>query len=200
MSIGKRVEEGVKRMLERDWEGALIPVSIAVGATARREFPNDKDNVAYKKFIDQNQEVIMLVATDGAWQFRQGSTVSLNCKIEGQQCSTISDVLYKVVRCSLVHEAELPASMKLTEGRPLQIVMSGSFISAPSKLVIGLIVAVVASPANRDEPFHKDCTFGWYGQRIGFNEFRGRKDKLNEVLVNGLWIRHHFLNARTKPA
>ena len=61
MSISKRIAESVDKMVAGDAESALIPVSIAVDATASKVYPNKNNNQAYKDWIHDNLSLITKV-------------------------------------------------------------------------------------------------------------------------------------------
>lgn len=78
-------------------EGALLSVLVAVGATARRRFPHVKtDRAAFVAFMK----------TTHSW------TIAVEHR--GTQVD-VDQLLYKWLRCELVHEASLPPDVRIDD-------------------------------------------------------------------------------------
>jgi hypothetical protein len=183
VSIAKRVEEALAKFQAGDTEGALIPASIAVAATAAKEFPRKYDRDEYKDFVSANLALITKVA------FGAGAiTKSLRVKydhpdlIPGDDglCS-IEQVLYHVVRCGLVHEATLPSTLRFKEGRAITV-EGGTVLVLPSTLVLGLVLAVVASPVNAGETLVSQFEVTLGDKTALINDLWGRREQLLSLL------------------
>lgn len=179
--IGKRVREAAERLLVSDYEGSLIPLSIAANATANREYPAiTGDSNKCRQFFRDNMDLLTYFASGGALC---AARVELLCKdsITGKnRIHTLDEILYKTIRCQLVHSAELPSHLKLVEhfeitGLPTLIL--------PRMITFGLMLSIVAAPSNRGE-----TTGGEYflplDERggVGIEDVWGDKPRLIEAM------------------
>jgi len=164
MSIGKRVAEAIQKMSTGDSEGALIPTSIAVAATAQKQFPHKKNNESYKRFIRHYLPTITRASLGGlsttGLRFRYSHP---DIKAAPDGTASIEQILYHSVRCGLLHNAQLPKGLSVTsEGK---IGVENGILVLPDSLVFGLLLAVVISPMNANEAAPDDCMIEHRGKR-----------------------------------
>jgi len=152
MSIAKLIDETIAKFQAGDVEGAFIPASIAVAATAAKECPRERDHLEYKDFIRANLALITKVAF-GAGAITKALRIKYDHPdlIPGDDglCS-VQQVLYHVVRCGLLPAATLPSTLRFADNR-LLAVEEGNVLVLPARLVLGLVLAVVSSPSNAGE-------------------------------------------------
>lgn len=137
MSLETRVADARFLWANGRREGALLNAVIAVAATARRRFPDRKavgDREAFERFLEAVQSVRMSVEYRGA-------------------CEPIEHILYKWLRCELVHEGGLPVDIEFVQGDPdvLSVRAGGKpdFVLRLSESWFDhLIGAVVSAPEN----------------------------------------------------
>ncbi len=96
MSIANRISDAEILWNTEHKEGAFLCALIAVAATARKRFKNEKDSAAFVRFLEQSTNVKMSVEFRGKLQ-------------------ALEFVFYKFMRCHLVHEGELPPDIRFTE-------------------------------------------------------------------------------------
>lgn len=58
MTVGSQVADAMRKLAEGYFEDAIVATSVALSATARLEFPEDKDKAACRKFLEQNLPII----------------------------------------------------------------------------------------------------------------------------------------------
>lgn len=58
MSIGNQVGDAMKKLSDDRFEDAIVAASVALSATARLEYPKDRDKAACRKFLKQNLRII----------------------------------------------------------------------------------------------------------------------------------------------
>ena len=181
MSISKRVAEAIEKLAASDPEGALLPISTALDATATKHFGR-RGRTSYKDFIYQNLELISRIAF--------GPTIqNLNLKYEHPELPetpdnmhSIQDILYHVVRCSLTHSAELPSSLIFTNEGKLEV-REGRLVF-PDSLIYGIIVAVVVCPANSDQSISSGYRISMSDNSLELNDFWGQREKLDQFYVS----------------
>ena len=138
MSIRARVEDAMFLWEKGRREGAFLSALIAVAATSRRRFPDRKalsDREAFERFVAAAHSVRLSVEYRG-------------------EVHPIEHVLYKWLRCELVHEGELPVDIAfMPDDRPGALsVRAGGAPEFVLKLSNGwlhhLVGTVVAAPEN----------------------------------------------------
>ena len=141
-------------------EGAAIQVLIAVAATVRKRYPLPmKDSDAFKAFIK-----------DEIAKITNGPTKNVAFYYDGKHGVTLEDVVYKFVRCELVHEGKLPANIEFThpvrgpgipfgrspsgepyDGKLFNCIKLYDVLGFPLGWVWNLIRAVAEAPENKHE-------------------------------------------------
>jgi hypothetical protein len=180
MSIGKRVAETVEKMAQNDAEGALLPISAAVDATATKHF-NRRGRKSYKDFIYENLGLITKVGLGP-------SVMNINLKYDHPDLETgpdglctIQDVLYHVVRCGLAHSAELPSTLKFVDEYKFKV--ENNLLVLPASLIYGLIAAVVVCPENTDQTIPDNFGLNVRGFQITLNDLWGKKTELENLFA-----------------
>lgn len=180
MSIAKRVAEAVEKMAQSDPEGALLPISSAIDATATKHY-NRRGRKSYKDFIHENLGLITKVAFGP-------SILNINLKYDHPDLTigpnglcTIQDVLYHVVRCGLAHSAELPSTLRFVDEDKFRV--ENNLLVLPASLIYGLIAAVVVCPANIDQTISESYGFNVRGFQITMNNLWGKKAALENLLA-----------------
>jgi hypothetical protein len=95
MSIKNRLDDAELLWKSGRREGAFVLVLIAVAATARRRFPDQKnDRQAFEDFLDHGWFKKMQVEYRG-------------------EVHPMCHIFYKWFRCNLIHEGELPVDVQI---------------------------------------------------------------------------------------
>jgi hypothetical protein len=182
MTIGKRISEALDKFHANDAEGALIPVSMAIDATATK-FYGKQGRGSYKDFINENMLLISKAGLNG----RQIENISLQVppefvtkwpqmKVGPDRLCRLDEILYHVVRCGLLHECELASALVFQP--EVKIEIKDGKIRLPSKLIVGFVVAIVACPANKDESLPDRYGINLSGYDIPFSALWGKKEQL----------------------
>lgn len=182
MTIGKRVAEALDKYHASDAEAALLPTCVAVDATANKLY-GKSGRSSYKEFIKENMLLISKAGINGL----QIENLSLavpaefvarwpRMEVGDRRICRVEEIFYFVVRCSLVHDAELPP--KIVFQSEVKFEVKTDEIRLPSTLIVGLLVAVVACPANSDETIPENYGLNVGGYGLPFNALWGKKDKL----------------------
>lgn len=97
MSIEDRLRDAELLQQHDHYEGALLSTLVAVAALARRRYPNAGDREGFQK----------LLKTFHDW--------TIEVEFRGSPVDT-DHLLYKWMRCQLVHEAALPPDLRIDHG------------------------------------------------------------------------------------
>ena len=141
MSIRARIEDALFLWDNARLEGAFLSALAAVAATARRQFPDRKavsDREAFERFLTGAHSVRISVEYRG-------------------KCHSVEHILYKWLRCELVHEGGIPVDIQfMADDQPGS--MSVRAGGAPEYVLTishgwfhYLINSVVRAPVNRGE-------------------------------------------------
>ena len=128
--------------------GAWIQVLIAAAATSRSRYPDKKDGEAFRAFI---KEVTPTILSGSRAMASPGITVILNA--DSSSPIPFDEVLYKQLRCTLLHEGKMPEEIIFSEARMVDERLVSDFIGGvpltlPSTWVLNLAKAVAHAPEN----------------------------------------------------
>jgi hypothetical protein len=181
MSVAKRICEAIDKLVQRDYEAALIPTSIAIDATASQIHPLKKNNEAYKDWLHDNLWLITKVGmgnvsiTD-SFRFEYDHP-RVPCDADGL-CS-LEQILYHVVRCSLLHGAKLPRNLRF--GEPGITTWEDSALVLSGGLIYGMVAAVVVSSVNDDQTAPDRYRITVLGRTKSLNDLWGNTEALLEL-------------------
>jgi hypothetical protein len=100
MGIRERVEDAMILWKSGRREGAFLLALVSVAATARREQPSEGDRVRFEAFLKRQRPGQMSLEYRG-------------------ECRPVEEILYKWMRCVLVHEGEWPSDIEfMSDPRP----------------------------------------------------------------------------------
>jgi len=179
MSVGSQVADAMRKLSDDRFEDAVVTASVALSATARLEYPTDRDKAACHKFLKQNLPIISKI---GWVSFGVSQTINfryrqLDSSHPRIAVRTMPEMLYDVVRCTAIHEAGLPDNLRFTKQPVIQTGVDGELV-LPIDVIYGLLIAVVASPKNADEQIEENLVFSFGGKSIRVNELWGERVKI----------------------
>ena len=171
MSIADRVKESIDKYNSNDLENALIQICIAFDGTARNEFPNIKTNAKrFKAFVNANMDIITF--------FTFNTNVFINCQF-GEY--TIEQFVYEVLRCGLIHEAELPARFRFTEPGE-SVLIGGKQWSFPKTFIFGALLAVIGASSNARQKVPDQFSVTIMDNHFKVNDLWGHADKIRKAI------------------
>lgn len=91
-------------------------------------------------------------------------------------CCSAEDIFYHAVRCSLLHNGDLPANLKF-EDRGM-IIVNDEGLTLPSRLIYGLIIAIIACPVNATEVLSENLFLETEFGLFVIHEYWGQRDKV----------------------
>lgn len=157
MSIAKRVEDAIEKLTSEDADGALIPCSIAIDATAQKIY-GKPGRGSFKGFIRDNMKLITRIAFNGTTIENLNLNVPQRVLEATPEMKTNSDglcgvdeILYHVVRCGLLHQATLPQGFHIHFQDRGGIKVENDHLEISGSIILGLLIAVVCSSVNNHE-------------------------------------------------
>jgi len=101
--VSRNVSEGLKYLLQKEYECALTMYFPALDKTSKKRLPRGNVGQRIKKFLNDQYDIINFVT----WGY---NLVPNNFKINGV---SFSDIVYKYARCSLIHEGQLDERLEI---------------------------------------------------------------------------------------
>lgn len=198
MSIGKRVAEAIQKYND---------------ATAQKAY-GKPGRGSYKQFVKDNlylitkiglgisiENIILKVPPEYLAKFPE-------MKADSDGSCRIEEILYHVVRCGLLHEAQLPPNLHFHFDTPGhgQFSVAPDKLQIPASLIMGLAIAVITCPANLDEQMdeggyltissavnaayqRESGELMLHGYGIPFNHLWGKRDSLWKIYqgIDEIW-------------
>ena len=122
MSIGNRIDEAYIKLVSNDLENSLIQLSIAIDATAKKKYNGEKKvGKRVRTFVEEYEDLITHFSMAGQLRIFAGGGISYGDK------GSLGDVVYKSIRCAILHEADLSQQVVFKAGK-LQGMDNGKFI------------------------------------------------------------------------
>lgn len=136
------IEDAIDLYNKEHYETSLSLVCCAIDACARIKYSENRNGIRIRLWINDHIGMISrkgLPVTFGqGCKFKFGSIPNLRKDADGY--SGIEDVIYSLIRCSLIHECRLSSSIIL--GNEEIFSYDNGRISVPHKIIIGLIESV----------------------------------------------------------
>jgi len=154
--ISKRVETAIWHLSERDFENALIQISIAIDGTAKKKFPNEKKvGERIKKFITEYERFIYQFISFGTLNMPAGS-ISIQKKLP--------ELVYETIRCALLHgDDDFEKYIVIKEEEMILGVRKGRVIITPG-YITGFLFSVIVDSVNKNEHCISNPVFGINGK------------------------------------
>ncbi|MBI5966358.1 MAG: hypothetical protein HY882_00675 [Deltaproteobacteria bacterium] len=171
MSYTYRLIEAYQKILQGDLINALIQISINLDITAKKTY-GGKSGERIKRYIREHQYILTRIATlhlevhgDMAFQ------------VSGDKYMKFEEVVYKLVRCALLHEGELDPRIKIVDSPSIGVDENGVFLL--SKLMVyALFLLLISDPKNKTINWPNTASFTIDDKKIKFSDVQGNVQKL----------------------
>lgn len=183
MTIAARIQECSAKLAIGDAENAFIQLAIAIDGTAKLLYPGKKTSERCKRFLKDSLPFILWSLSNGA----PAKTTSLSFEIWTSSESTayieFEDLVYKVMRCSLLHEGVLSEKVEFVNASYVGT-LNGK-MQFPLALLGSLLFAVIASPVNERQLVPESITFTFGKTNVPINHMLGSLEKTKIAIRNG---------------
>ncbi|HGY9620652.1 TPA: hypothetical protein ACOJNU_002784 [Pseudomonas putida] len=192
MTIAARIEECTAKLAQGDAENAFIQLAIAIDGTAKLLYPGKKTSERCKKFLKDSLPFILWSLTNGTPAKTTSLSFEVSISSDSGEYIEFEDLVYKVMRCSLLHEGELSEKVEFVNV-PNVGTLNGR-VQFPLALLGSLLFAVIASPVNERQKVSESTSFIFGNVKVPVNHMLGNLEKTKMAIRNGfLYDMEHLL-------
>lgn len=183
--IGKRIDECLGKLNEGDGENAFIQLSLAIEGTSKLAYPELRGSAQRnKQFIKDSMPFVFWSLTNGTPS--ASKSFSFMTDNDGTKKEVpLEDVMYNLLRCSLVHEATMPDTVEFTTESYIANI-DGKII-LPLAIIFSYCCAVIAHPVNKGAVLEKNNLVQMYGSNTlyNLNNCWGDEERLRAIIRKG---------------
>jgi hypothetical protein len=194
LKISDNIAATIDELDRNHYELALRHICVAIDQTTKKYFEEKlSGRKNYKNFIAQHYWILELMVFEG---------LDLeNCKFgnfpieDGDKPikqPSIADIVYHIIRCSLMHGDGVPENIQFTEDKSTHL--DKNILRIPKSLIWGLIAIVTFSKCNENEVIDKRFWMSIAGNRLCINDSFGQ-----ENLMQNIYNRNIRMGADGKP-
>jgi hypothetical protein len=180
MSIESYLRASVGLFQRGEYEASMLLVSCCADATAK-DIYGQAVGSRIKKFVRANYDIFTRIGFAGAYGAVPGGTIAVNDPVAPTTIKSIEEIVYKVVRCSLVHDAQLPTSVRFTSESTYGFSDSGFVI--PTNFILALLLCVVAAPCNSGIRLGATVHIAGQGYEFHLDELAGNATRVRAILA-----------------
>lgn len=146
MNAKTLLEDAEALLRDGRFEGALAQVLIAVAGTSKKRYPRPcPDNKAFMDFVRDEWYAI-------------APCTGMSAVLNGEEVP-MEKILYKILRCTVLHEGEMPQELVFEESDNWFIRPETGRLVLSKNWITGLMRSVVLAKEN--EPLFKDVASQW---------------------------------------
>ena len=183
VSVGRRVQETIDHMSKGETPLALTSACIALDITSQRHAGVKRSGRShFKRFVSDYLWFITYVGFPGL----MASTVRVpfshpDVKADAAGTVGVEDIIYHVIRCSLIHSDEKAAKVVWNNAIALGLDQHGSLV-LNNGLVWGLVSSIVFSPENKAETIDAEYWLKVGEFKMFISELWGRIDLAKRIV------------------
>ncbi len=172
MSIPDKVNNALNHYFKGEISDSLEQCMIAADASARKMYKALNNKERMEKFFLEYMEIITGVGIR--------LIIAKNLKLgHGQnETETLESILYKYIRCNLLHEAEISDKITFSENT---FGCADEKFTFPKTLPVGICFAVMACPNNSSLWIRNPVGFNYLGKNINLNLLWGKKETIKTI-------------------
>lgn len=183
MTIAARIQECTAKLALGDAENAFIQLAIAIDGTAKLLYPGKKTSERCKNFLKDSLPFILWSLSNGTPAKTTRFSFEISSSSESSAHIEFEDLVYKVMRCSLLHEGELSEQVEFVNASYIGT-LNGK-IQFPLALLGSLLFAVIASPVNERQRIPESISFTFGKAKVPVNYMLGSLEKTKIAIRNG---------------
>ena len=177
MAYTDRLIEAYQKVVQGDWQNALIQICINLDMTAKKTY-GGKPGARIKRYIRENQYAITRIAM-------------LHLEVHGDMSFQVSDerslkyeeIIYKLVRCALLHEGELDRRIKIVKSTSIGVESDGRFVLS-EHMIYAIFLLLVSDPQNAEIQWPPKASFTAEGKTYSFATIQSNTRNLVDIFRN----------------
>ena len=131
-------------------------------------------------YLDRYLDIITFVGFGGAIRANPGGKLNVMDPLDPTKTKNVTEVIYYILRCSLIHEADLPFTVQFTT-ESFYGKRSGSFL-IPINFFYALLFASIASPCMAQASIANDIQLTWRQTPFPVNKLMGDSTAVRSFL------------------
>lgn len=198
-TLGERVKFALDHYGRGEYLLALEHACNAVDVTSQKYYGASKSQRSlFKDIVKEYHWLLEAMALGGV---NLDETIFENFPItEGLKSPilkpTFGDLMYHVVRCSLVHSDRLTSGFSFQEGN--HFILGKNHLTLPTLTALGMIAIVIFCPVNAQESIDRNYWIGMFGNQMIVNDFWGKEDVARHIASKNAGPRVTLLNLAFK--
>ena len=175
MTIGNRIDEAIVKLSSGDMENALIQIAIAIDATAKKKYDGEKKvGKRIKTFVMAHEDYITHYQMNGRLKIITGAGIGYGDK------GSLGQVVYKSLRCALLHEADISDEVVFNHG-PVMGMDNGKFI-VTDNLLWGLVFILIGEETNSKQRLKAAHKVQFNGTQLDLDSLWGNEKEIKMVV------------------
>lgn len=174
MAYTDRLIEAYQKVVQGDWPNTLIQICINLDMTAKKTY-GGKPGARIKRYIRENQYALTRIAM-------------LHLEVHGDMSFPVSEnkylkfeeLIYKLVRCALLHEGELDKRIKIVKSASLGVESDGRFVLS-EHMIYAFFLLLVSDPQNDIIRWPVTASFTAENQTYRFTDIQCNTKKLVDI-------------------
>lgn len=170
MAIEDFLNGALREVVAGNYPVAMACVCTVVDSVGKAEF-GGKTRGRCLAFVDRYLDIITSVGFGGAIRAQPGGTLNVLDPLDPTKTKSVREVVYDILRCSLIHEADLPFNVDFTADA-FYGVRNGVFL-IPTNFFYAMLFAVTASPTTKGACVVNSIQINWAGKPFPINQLMG---------------------------
>lgn len=174
MAYTDRLIEAHQKIIQGEWSNALIQICINLDMIAKKIY-GGKPGKRIKRYIRENQYALTRIAL-------------LNLEVHGDMSFQISEnrsmnfevLIYKLVRCALLHEGELDKRIKIVKSPSIGVESDGQFILS-ERMIYAFFLLLVSDSQNKKIKWPETASFTAENLTYKFSEIQDNTKRLVDI-------------------
>lgn len=181
MAIQHFFNGATREFAYQNYPVAMASACIALDATAKQECSDiTKVGERCKWFVNQYLDIISVIGTGGGTCAMPGSQLNSPDPLSLGSYVPLPEIIYKSIRCQLIHEASLAARVSFTNDAFLGV--RGGRLEISTRMIVALLAAVAASPTNEGLEIDENWIIYLDGRVMPFAQIAGNPRSLRDWL------------------
>jgi len=174
VALSDKIKNSIKQFYAGEFEQSFEQVMIAADATAKKVYQEigNRNKERMERFFHDNMEMI----TGLGMQIYLSSDITMQ-NSDSSSGESLKSILYKYIRCGILHEAEIDPIVELTDNTFGCI--NGKYLF-PKSLFIGICLAVVVNKVNAKQWIRNDSLIYRKNKEMDVNNYWGKEERLKK--------------------